>query len=259
MRVIDSLARMECAACGVDNDPSATYCARCHALLSNPAFIPAARPAPALAAYPAPQSSPPGRRFPIVPVLVGLAVLLLAGVIAVGVLLARDHKPSVPAAGRGTAPATTTAAPTAREQAEVIDKLLDESTASRDKLNKAIERVSRCTQLDAALADMRAVGDERRRQIAAIDAADVSAIDSGSLRSSLKSAFQAALGADQQFVAWAAPTVSGGCGDTAARTAAWNRAQAFSKQAQAAKKKFLALWNPVAKPLGFEERSTQRI
>jgi hypothetical protein len=141
----------------------------------------------------------------------------------------------------------------------VIDGLLDQSTASRDKLNKAIEKVNRCTQLDAALADMRAVGDERNQQIAALDAADVTAIDTGELRSSLKAALQAALGADQQFVAWATPTVTDGCGDTPTRAAAWDQAQAFSKQAQAAKKKFVAQWNPVATPLGFKARSTQRI
>lgn len=204
--------------------------------------------------YPAPQSPQPGRGFPIVPLIIGLAVLLLVGVIVAGVLLVRD-KPSTPVA----APTATKVTPNARAQAEVIDRLLDESTASRDKLNKAIEKVNRCAQLDLALADMRAVGDERSQQIATLDAADVSAIDSGPLRSSLKSALQAALGADQQFVAWAAPTVSGGCGDTAARTAAWRSAQAFSKQAQVAKKNFVGLWNPVAARLGFEERSTQRI
>ena len=259
LRVIDNLARMECASCGLDNDPSATHCARCDILLSAPAFIPAGGPGPARMPYGPPQPSPPGRGFPLVPVLVGLAVVLLVGVIAVGVLLVRDKKPTVPGTAPASASTTTKAAPTAREQAEVINRLLDESTASRDKLNKAIDKVNHCTQLDAALADMRAVGDERNQQIATLDAADVTAIDTGSLRSSLKSALQAALGADQQFVAWATPTVSGGCGDTAARTAAWNRAQTFSKQAQAAKKKFVALWNPVARPLGFEERSTQRI
>lgn len=250
---------MECVSCGLANDPSATHCVRCHTLLSNPAFIPAARPEATPMPYPAYQPPPPERRFPIVPVVVGLAVALLVGVVAVGVLLVRDGKPSIPGAAPASEPATAKAAQTAREQAEVIDKLLDESTASREKLNKAIEKVNRCTQLDAALADMRAVGDERNQQIAVVDGADVSAIDTGALLSSLKAALQAALGADQQFVAWAEPTVSGGCGDTPARTEAWDRAQAFSKQAQAAKTKFVALWNPVATPLGFEERSTQRI
>jgi hypothetical protein len=249
---------MECASCGLDNDPAATHCARCGTPFPAPAFVPARSLSPAGLPYPPPQAPPPRRGFPIAPLVIGLAVVLLVGVILAGVLLVRRDKPATPAASKAT-PAAGKATPDARAQAEVIDRLLDESTASREKLNKAIEKVNRCTQLDAALADMRAVGDERNQQIATLDAADVSAIDTGSLRSSLKSALRAALGADQQFVAWAAPTVSGGCGDTAARTAAWRSAQEFSKQAQAAKKTFVAQWNPVATPLGFGERSTQRI
>ncbi|MEV6347521.1 hypothetical protein [Actinoplanes sp. NPDC051851] len=215
------------------------------------------------------------------PVLIGLAAALLVAVIGVGVLLVRDDEPSTPAviAGPATAPATevtteqvsdpatavttasvtTPATPTPREQADVIDRLLDESTASRARLNRAIDRVKRCTQLGAALADMRAVGDERRGQIAAAEAADVSAIGGGSLRSTLISAFQSSLEADQQFVAWAEPAVTGSCDDTASRSAAWEKAQAYSRQAQTYKKRFVAIWNQVAVPLGFPKRSTTDI
>ncbi|GIE90010.1 zinc finger Ran-binding domain-containing protein [Actinoplanes regularis] len=254
---------MECASCGLDNDPSATYCARCNTLLL----------APPPASAPTIYIGPPARSFPLLPALIAVAVVLLFGVIGIGVLLVRDRdrEPIPPAAQPGPtavveattaptpAPGPTTTTQSPQEEAQVVDQVLDQSTASRAKLNQAIDRVNRCTQLGAALADMRAVGDERGRQIATVDAADLSAIDSGSLRSSLRSALQAALQADEEFVAWAAPTVSGGCGDTAARTAAWERGQTYSKQAQTAKKRFVALWNPIAASLGRPQRSTQKI
>ncbi|WP_433292974.1 hypothetical protein ACQP2F_29445 [Actinoplanes sp. CA-030573] len=257
---------MDCAVCGFANDPSASVCARCNATLTAPAFVPAG-PAPTTPmVYPgAPQPSGPPRRNPLVPILVGVAVVLFLAVIGVGVLLFRQGRGGDPVALPSITVTTTpagqagTAPPTARQQAEAIDAILDRSAASRAKLNQAIDKVNRCTRLDAALADMRSVGDERNAQIADLDAADVSAIDSGELRSTLKSALQAALGADQQFVAWAEPTVKGGCAETPARKAAYAKSQAFSKQAQAAKKKFVALWNPVATPLGFEARTTQYI
>lgn len=257
---------MDCAVCGFANDPSAAVCARCNATLTAPAFVPAG-PAPTTPmAYPgAPQQSGPPRRSPLLPILIGVAVVLFLAVIGVGALLLRQSRGtgpvSQPPVALTTTPAGRTgkATPTARQQAEAINAILDRSAASRAKLNQAIDKVNRCTQLGPALAEMRKVGEERTAQIADLDAADVSAIDSGELRATLKSALQAALGADQQFVAWAEPAVKDGCADTPARTAAYAKSQAFSKQAQAAKKKFVALWNPVATPLGFEARTTQYI
>jgi hypothetical protein len=259
---------MVCRSCGLDNDPYATFCARCNATLAaeatQPQFSPPAPPAPGPAPF------PPTRRRPLmVPVLAASVILLIAA----GVLFVRAGKPDNPVAGPATTTTTTTPTteaaatspapgPTTRpqDQAEVFDELLDRSAASRAKLNQAIENVNRCTRLDAALAGMRAVGDERTQQIAAVDAADVSALTDGeTLRSTLKSALSSALAADREFVAWAAPAVSNGCGNTTARKAAWSRGQAASKKAQAAKKQFVAAWNPVAVPLGFESRTTQYI
>jgi len=260
---------MVCRSCGLDNDPYATFCARCNATLAaeatQPQFSPPASP-------PGPAPFPPRRRSPLLfPVLAAGVILLLAA----GVLVMRPGKPdnqvAAPAATTAypataaavTSPAadpTTKPAASPQDQAEVFDKLLNRSAASRAKLNQAIANVNRCTRLDVALARMRAVGDERTQQIAAVDAADVSALAGGeTLRSTLKVALSNALAADREFVAWATPAVTGGCGNTTARKAAWNRGQAASKKAQAAKKQFVAAWNPVAVPLGFESRTTQYI
>jgi hypothetical protein len=207
-----------------------------------------------------------GNRILLVLLALGTIALLSLSVVVVLLVRGRADPAAAPPAGATVAsppaasqPAVARPAGSARQQAAKIDSLLDRSVTSRTKLNNAIDRVRRCTGLAGALSDMRAVGDERTKQLADLAAADVSALTDGTtIQATLKSALGYALAADQQFVAWAEPT-SGGCGDTAARTAAWEGGQTASKQAQAAKKKFVAAWNPVAVPLGFAQRTTDLI
>jgi hypothetical protein len=256
---------MLCPLCGLDNDPSASLCARCNATLS-------AAPAPGYASAPAPP--PPrdrgGNR--ILLVLLALGTVALLSLSAVVVYLVRGRPDPEPPATITTttavvttqpAPDPTTTAPAAaspREQAEVIDGLLDRSVASRAKLNAAIDKVRRCSGVPGALADMRTVGEERTRQIADVEAADLSGVDNGAaVKSTLKSALGFALAADQHFVTWAEPAATGGCADSPTRDAAWERGQSASKQAQAAKKQFVAVWNPVAGRLGLDQRDTDKI
>ncbi|WIM98795.1 hypothetical protein ACTOB_002409 [Actinoplanes oblitus] len=313
---------MLCASCGLDNDPSAEFCARCNATLakrapevhpaphlaqpSDPWAVPVAdetapllqppaeeptsvlrsparvEPTPVLEpppvggpAYPIPQ--PGQRRVSPLPLIAAGAVVLLLMVVA-GIVLAghdrdRDGTVAEPATttpaettatttattSAATAPATTRAtspATSAREQAAAVDALLTRSVASRKKLNGAIDRVRRCTGVSGALADMREVGVERTEQISEINAADLSALGNGeTLRSSLSTALGHSLDADQHFISWAQPAAAGDCGDVASRGAAWERGQSSSKLAQAAKKQFLAAWNPVAESYGYRTRT----
>ncbi|MFD0525245.1 hypothetical protein [Paractinoplanes durhamensis] len=236
--------------------------------------------------YPPPQQQPtyaqPGPPPPrqgtgnrVLLVLLALGTVALLGMTAVVVMLVRnrndpgrDPVAKPPANVSTVLPTTTTAAPdpttagpaaSPRDQAAKVDDLLDQSVASRAKLNAAIDKVRQCSGAAAALGDMKAVGAERTAQIAATEALDVSGLDNGAaIQSRLKAALGFALAADQAFVAWATPAAAGSCGDTAARGAAWDKGQAASKQAQAAKKQFVAVWNPVAGPLGFAERTTDK-
>jgi hypothetical protein len=285
---------MLCPVCGLDNDPAAVLCARCNSSLAlgnpPPVDYPAAHPStqppdlqPTIAQTPVP-SSPSPAPVPWRLVIIAAALVLLVGVAGSVVIVVLTGKPkTAPAANRGTialptavnsavpgpatpssdpGPGSTTkaAASSAKEQAAVIDKLLDRSVASRTRLNKAIDKVQRCTDLPRALADMRQVGVERTQEVADADAADVSGLADGEkLRSTLKAALGFALAADQHFVAWAQPTIAGGCADTAARQAAWASGQASSQQAQAAKQKLVDAWNPVAAQFGLKQRTTQFI
>ena len=196
---------------------------------------------------------------------------MLIGVVAIGLYLRRDNVDSPAAVQATTAtpdptPTTTDPTPTPSPtvdqltQAAVIDDLLDRSVASRNKLNQAIDRVNRCTDLDGALADMRTVGDERRAQLSEAGSADLSALPEGEeLRRELSAALQHSLQADEAYVRWTQPTVSGGCAGTPARAAAQRDGRSASDQAGAAKVVFLARWNPIAADLGLPTRSRDKI
>ncbi|MFF5076299.1 hypothetical protein ACFY36_04560 [Actinoplanes sp. NPDC000266] len=230
--------------------------------------------------YPAPPSAPPVYGRPPrnwLPLVAGISVVVLIALIA-GLVLYRNGQDD-PVAGpppvtqTTTAPATTgttdptTAPPTTATttgdplpQARVVDDVLVRSKSSRDKLNSAIDRVGRCTGLSGALADMRAVGDERRAQIDEVRNADLSAVGNGeSIRSTLVTALQHSLDADAAFVEWAAAAVANGCADTTGRKAAYARGLSESEQAGTSKIAFLAVWNPVAGQLGLPTRTRQGI
>ena len=285
---------MLCPVCGLDNDPSAVLCARCNTSLAlgNPP-PPTYPPSHGSMQPPELQPTTPQMQMPVpsspnpapVPwrlIIIAAALVVLVGIAGSVVIIVLTGKPkTTPVANPSTnavaktatspapdpatstpdpGPTTKVATSSPKEQASVINKLLDRSVASRTKLNKAIDKVNRCTDLSAALADMQKVGVERTKEIADADAADVSGLANGEkIRSALKSALGFALAADQHFVAWAQPAVTDGCADTAARQAAWAGGQASSQQAQAAKKQLVDAWNPVAAQLGFKERSTQFI
>ena len=217
--------------------------------------------------------------------MAGVSVVVLI-LLVVGLVVSRDRTPEPTAADTTPAPTAATADPTdptdptatptatsepttptttagpadPRQQAEVIDAVLDRSGSSRTKLNSAIERIGGCRDLTGALADMREVGEERRTQMNEVGAADLSALSNGeSLRSTLVTALRHSLDADAAFVQWAEPTVSEGCANTAARRSAYSRGQAASTRAGSAKEAFLAQWNPVATGLGLPARTRQGI
>jgi len=245
---------MVCPACGLTNDPARSSCARCNTALAGQLG-----PAPAF-------GPPPRARQPTTWMIAGLAVavivLSMAGVVVL-VYLHGKGGGDTPVAAQPTAPKTTTAAAatgSAQTQAAVFDKVLDASAQSRAKLNRSIEKVQGCTQLSQAVKDMRTVGDERKSQLKTVEEAAVDQLPNGEkLRSTLRAALDFALQADEGYLAWAAPTPANGCGDNAARRAAFGRGQTASTKAGTAKSAFLTLWNPVAADLGLRTRSRQEI
>ena len=273
---------MVCPTCGLENDPTSTACARCNTALSEPPTAPFAAPMAPPAYRPVEQPTAPiYRAAPVrpgrLPLFAAAAAVLLIAVVAAAIIVYRGSgtPPAQVLNGAGsTQPATDeptqpitedptqpiTEGPSAHDQAVVIDGLLGRSVASRRKLNAAIDLVNRCTALATALSRMRDVGTERQQQLAAVGSADLSALPNGDqLRAALSDALRNALAADQAYVSWTAPTVSAGCANTGRRRAAFAQGRAASDQAQAAKKRFLAIWNPIAAQEGLAQRSSTDI
>ncbi|WP_433795798.1 hypothetical protein [Actinoplanes sp. CA-252034] len=260
---------MVCPTCGLDNDPAAAVCARCNSALA---------PAPVTTHY-APPPPPTRARPNRLPLIAGVSVLLVALAVAAGIYMrpaatgqeaapqpteAQPAPTTPPTTDPTTQPTTTpTTPPTSkaadpRAQLTAIDAVLSGSVASRRKLNQAIEQVGGCDDLRGAVADIRAVGDERRSQMDTVRGADLSAVPTGEdLRSALVAALQYAYDADQGFLAWAEPTLTGGCG--AADDAGYTRGRAASTSAGTAKRAFLARWNPLARANGLRTRSADDI
>ncbi|MDI6102406.1 hypothetical protein QLQ12_27685 [Actinoplanes sp. NEAU-A12] len=267
---------MVCPTCGLDNDPRSLHCARCNATLAAAPTYPAP---PATPGYPTPPPGIPRRNN--LPLIIGAAVLVLLTAIGALVYTRTSGEPAGPPAQTQAAPAptattvTTEPEPTAttatataatatatagdpREQAAAIDAVLSQSVKSRRKLNEAIQRISDCDDLGAAVTDITAVGAERQSQMDTVRNADLSALPTGeTLRSGLISALQHAWEADQGFLRWAEPTLTGGCG--AANDAGYDRGRAASTDAGAAKRAFLTDWNPVARANGLSTRSADDI
>jgi hypothetical protein len=268
--VIDTMGDMVCPTCGLDNDPAAAVCARCNSAL--------ARTAPTHYVPPPPPPGPAGPNR--IPLVAGVCVLLVILAVAAGIYFrsASDDATPEPTGAQPvpttvtepdpepepttpptTAPTTTsTPAGDPRTQAAAIDAVLSDSVASRRKLNQAIEQVGGCDDLAGAVADIRAVGEERQSQMETVRNADLSALSGGEgLRSGLVTALQYAWEADQGFLAWAEPTLSGGC--AAADDAGYSRGRAASNSAGTAKRAFLSRWNPVAQANGLRTRSAEQI
>ncbi|BCJ46568.1 hypothetical protein GCM10010168_62070 [Actinoplanes ianthinogenes] len=286
---------MKCEVCGLDNDPSLDYCDNCeHPLREAPTAVvpvprsaaprsPAPRPVP-VAARDEDDEVPAEDGFqdrlveprPLArPVLVGVAVLTLAGAVS-GVALARRHSdtpdgpPGVVVAESSVAtvpstddPATTSptvAAADPQAQGAAMDQLLDRSKRSRDKLNRAIKSVEGCTGLAGAISGLREAGDERGAERDTLAALDLSAFPAGEqARSALKSAFEHSLAADRYYVQWAEEKQRNGCRNTAATRRLDAAADDKSTAAGEAKEEFLAVWNPIAQQLGLPIRDRQGI
>lgn len=148
----------------------------------------------------------------------------------------------------------------AHSQAVAVDELLKASIGSRRKLNSAIDRVNRCSDLNGALNDMHAVGDERQAQIASVGSFDLSALPSADqIRGTLQTALRYSLDADRSFVSWAEEAAYNGCQPSSQRTAYYNEAMRLSDLAGRSKEQFLAVWNPVAGQVGVGTRSRDDI
>ncbi|MFI1996061.1 hypothetical protein [Actinoplanes sp. NPDC020271] len=216
------------------------------------------------------------------PLLVGAGVLALVLIGVTGGLMLADRRDGDQSAGSGPASAVTQATSAYPEpatpdptsavpasaapvgdpaaQAAAVDRILDRSAASRDKLVHANDAVSRCADVTGAIGRLRAVGDERTGERADLSALALSAVANGeAIRNALDGALAHSLVADQHYVKWAEERQENGCRETSSSKTERAAGDRESDVAGTAKAQFLTLWNPVAAELGLTTRDRQGI
>ncbi|GAA3445241.1 hypothetical protein [Planomonospora venezuelensis] len=204
-----------------------------------------------------------------------LAVVVALAVCGIVWLVVRDGGPAVSAAGTaaggtsGAAPGSTeqaagpsgrpSSADAAREQAEAMDSLLTESGEARSGLGPALDRLRSCTDTSAALATVERVTEIRREQVSRVETLAVDALDGGErVRESLAEALTASRDADEKFLAWAARQ-DADCRPGSVDDPDYRGGLSHSTEATAAKRAFLAAWNPLAVRYGLPERAEHEI
>ncbi|MEU0274540.1 hypothetical protein, partial [Streptomyces sp. NPDC006307] len=228
-------------------------------------------PQPYTEAYQEP--GPASRRRPKVMLIAGVVVGCAVVGLGAGALLsgggddadAKGDHTSVaaatsPAPADGSAPEA--AADPVKEQAEALDKLLAESSDSRDAVIRSVENIKRCDKLDQAASDLRGAANQRRGLVTKLQGLKVDKLpDHAALTAALTKAWQASASADDHYATWATQ-VKGkkGCKDGRARnTADTARANAASGEATAAKRQASGLWNKIAGTYGLTARQPHQL
>lgn len=204
------------------------------------------------------RSTPPLLIWPVL--AVGLvAVGLLTSV--VGVTLARPEPTGAlftqPSAGRGTDGRAVGG--DARGQAEAVDRLLADSSASRATLAPALARVERCREFGAAMPVLQRVADERTDQVARAQALDGSALPAGDRALSLLvETLRLSLAADEAYLSWGRARRDEGCSGARARLRHWDTAAEAARRSDT-KNRFARAWSPIADRYGLPRRAAAEI
>jgi hypothetical protein len=209
-------------------------------------------------------------------ILAVLAVIVVAGGIAAGLLIAKAHGAqhtaagpgaSSPAAGTGSspgsappssAPASSATAPTEQTGASNLSKLLAQSVSDRGAINDAYNDVASCgPALSSDQATFRQAVTSRQALLNQLSSMPGAAALPASMISSLTQAWTASVKADQDFAAWAADesagcTPNGSDANLSAATVPDNQATQF-------KSAFVASWNPIAQQYGLPTYSQAQL
>jgi serine/threonine protein kinase len=229
--------------------------------------LPLGRAAPGGAA-----SGPAGpRRRALRPALAAAAVLAVIVAAVAGVALSKRSAPAQsaasPSASRSASPSATgvpaTSSPSgpvlAAQQAAALGTLLKSSAKTRTALHQAVTQVGACANLPGAVSQLQEVVNQRSGEYGRASALATSALPGGAkVKSTLVAALASSLKADQDFLAWARQRQSGGC-TPASQSSAYSAAFSASQQADAAKRAFVQVWNPVAARYGIARQSPRDI
>ena len=145
-----------------------------------------------------------------------------------------------------------------------VDALIDRSEAARGIVGRTATGLDACRiKPDVAVAEFTKAAKLRAGLVsdaAAVPAAQTAAVGPGAaVVAAFQQVQQLSQKADEAFAAWAQDIASRSCGPTAVHTVNWTAGNDLSAQATAAKRKFIAVWNPVASAQGSHPRSEGQI
>ncbi|MFE3737975.1 hypothetical protein [Streptomyces sp. NPDC059134] len=149
-----------------------------------------------------------------------------------------------------------------KTQATELDKLLADSSSSRESVINAVNSIRTCDNLGQAATDLHAAAEQRRGLVTRLDALTVDKLPQHTeLTSSLTDAWEASASADDHYAAWAKQVgKKKGCKDGQARvTSERSKGDRASGEATAAKKKASGLWNGIATKYGLTERAPTQL
>ncbi|MDN3352389.1 hypothetical protein [Actinomadura sp. DC4] len=179
---------------------------------------------------------------------------ILAGALGVGVVSGQVFLLYRPVAGHPVAEqasrgpvrsATPSTAGDARTQARGVDALLASGKKAHDRLQYDADT---CDGLAAAVPAFRRIVRDRQAELSEARKLPVDRLaPAAELQRALVDSYRFALEADRAYLAWAEETGSQDCGDAAPpSTSDLADARAADDKAAPAKRRLVALWNPVA-------------
>jgi len=222
---------------------------------------------------PPPAPPPRGRGKAVIAVLAAVVVLAAGGGVAFwlthrhqahGALAApttaTSTAPQSPATPSGSAtpsgPATPSASPgTGSEQAEVtqITPEIQQSASARKTVLRATGAVGKCAMVPSTgISLMNQAISQRQAAIGRMGSLSVNAIPNGpAMLTDLRQVLQHSITADQDFIGWMQDIQdTGTCPVSTSTDASFQAAGRADTLAVKAKKKLLALWNPIARKFG---------
>ncbi|MET8134425.1 hypothetical protein ABZV24_21165 [Streptomyces sp. NPDC005251] len=209
-----------------------------------------------------------GSRVPVI-AAVGIGIIVLG--VGAGALLSGggggggndDTGKTVAATAPATQGSSAAAGDPVKAQAVELDKLLADSTSSRDSVIGAVADVKVCNNLDQAASDLRDAAKQRGELVTRLSSLAVDKLPNhDALAAALTNGWKASAAADNHYAAWADQVNNDkkGCRKGQGRHTGETRAgDAASGTASAQKEKAARLWNSIASKYGLTQRTRTQL
>ncbi|MEU6036251.1 hypothetical protein ABZ801_12655 [Actinomadura sp. NPDC047616] len=199
------------------------------------------------------------------PLLITVSGLVVAALVSVGlVVFAKDDTKSQQPVANSASPSPTKTTVTQRQtklpatmqdQAKEVDAILVASRDTRNELKRAVGAARSCKTLPAAMAGFQNVKTRRENQLRRTQALQLDKVPNGErLRATMRQAFQASLQADQALITWGQRAQRNCRGKPRPDVGRASGRVPAERKAIIAKRRLVAIWNPIAKKAGLPHR-----